>query len=56
MIDSGRFMCTESQKPQIIKAKMEWLKDNSGKLSDLMAGTVLRAGLSDTTKASKVDS
>lgn len=57
MTDNGRFMCRESQKPQIIKAKMKWLKDTSpGKLSDLMAGTELRNGLSDTSKASKADS
>lgn len=36
---------------------MKWLKDTSpGKLSDLMAGTELRNGLSDTSKASKADS
>lgn len=54
MVDS----CVENHRnPKSQKLKWSGSKiTNSGKLSDVMAGMVLRAGLSDTTKASKVDS
>lgn len=53
MIDNGRFLYRESQKPQIIKAGMEWPQINhSRKLSEPMASMFPRAQWSDKTKPS----